>query len=321
MRPLTPGGAARPGFTLIELMVTMTMMVVVGAAVVSVFNSQQRFTRAAADVGDLRTQLQTATAVLPAELRNISATGNDIISMSDSSIAIRSTIVSSVVCSFVGTTQVTLAPSGAIPTTTPVGPSGTMRLTSVAMDPAGGDEAFIWDDGPQGMLSDDTWLSAANAPYAITGAVKTPGACAATYAPAGNTRDAYVLTIAGATPLRGTLTAGSAVRITRGAAYGLYQSDLDSKWYLGYRTLGAADYDYIAGPFLDYDPSAQSGFRFQYFDATGAEITNYAATATVARVEITARARTAAPVSLSGQPNHKLQEDSLRIGIALRNRN
>ncbi|HEX4932069.1 MAG TPA: prepilin-type N-terminal cleavage/methylation domain-containing protein, partial [Gemmatimonadaceae bacterium] len=305
MRPLTPGGAARPGFTLIELMVTMTMMVVVGAAVVSVFNSQQRFTRAAADVGDLRTQLQTATAVLPAELRNISATGNDIISMSDSSIAIRSTIVSSVVCSFAAS-QITLAPSGAIPTTTPVGPSGTMRLTSVAMDPALGDSVFIWDEGPAGMLSDDTWLSAANAPYAITGAVKTPGACAATYAPAGNTRDAYVLTIG--TPLRPTLTKGSAVRITRGAAYGLYQSALDSKWYLGYRTLGAADYDYIAGPFLDYDASAQSGFRFQYFDATGAEITNYAATSTVARVEITARARTAAPVSLSGQPNHKLQE-------------
>ena len=318
MRRLTPGGTARPGFTLIELMVTMTMMVVIGAAVVSVFNSQQRFTRAAADVGDLRTQLQTATAVLPAELRNISVTGNDIISMSDSAIAIRSTIVSSVVCSF-GPNQVTLAPSGAIATTTPVGPSGTMRLTSVAMDPAPGDEAFIWDDGPAAALSDDTWESTANTPYAIDNAPKVPGACAATFAPAGNTLDAYVLTIA--TPLRSTLTAGAPVRVTRGAAYGLYQSDLDGKWYLGYRTLGATDYDYMAGPFLDYDPSAQSGFRFQYFDATGAEITNYAATTTVARVEITARARTAAPISLGGQPRLKLQEDSLRVGVSLRNRN
>ena len=318
MRRLNPGGTARPGFTLIELMVTMTMMVVIGAAVVSVFNSQQRFTRAAADVGDLRTQLQTATAVLPAELRNISVTGNDIISMSDSSIAIRSTIVSSVVCGFTAN-QVTLAPAGAIPTTTPVGPAGTMRLTSVAMDPAPGDEAFIWDEGPDGALSDDTWQSAANTPYAISDTAKVPGGCAATFAPAGNTLDAYVLTVG--TPLRSTLTTGSAVRITRGAAYGLYQSALDGKWYLGYRPLSATDYDYIAGPFLGYDPSAQSGFRFQYFDATGAEITNYAATTTVARVEIAARARTAAPISLSGQPRLKLQEDSIRIGVALRNRN
>ena len=100
---------ARPGFSLIELMITMVMISVVGAAIVTVFNSQQRFTRAASDVGGIRTQLQAAVTLLPAELRNISASGNDITYMSDSSIAVRSTIATSIVCAMAGNV-VTLAP-------------------------------------------------------------------------------------------------------------------------------------------------------------------------------------------------------------------
>lgn len=307
---------ARPGFTLIELLVSMVMITVLGTAIVSVFNTQQRFARAAAQVGEQRTQMQTALAVLPADLRAISPVGGDIISMSDSSIHVRSTITTSIACTFLAPTSVTLAPEGLIPGTQ-------TRFTTVTMVPQAGDSLFVWDEGPGGGASDDLWTAAGNTPYSVTSVTSTAGACVAPYTSSANaTANAYVLTLDGATPLRASLQAGAAVRITRHVRYGFYKSALDNRWYLGYREPGLTTYQYVAGPFRQYaSGNTSTGFKLQYFDAMGVEILDYTQRANVARIQVTTRSRSKAPISLGGAAAGTQYRDSLRVGITLRNRN
>lgn len=312
-------GHDRRGFTLAELMITMTMISVIGAAVVSVFTSQQKFVRAASDVGGIRSQIQTATIVLPAELRNISPVGGDIRAMSDSAITIRTTIATSVVCGFTATT-ITLAPEGNLASTTSTGGNAPIRLTATVMTPAAGDSVFIWDEGPTGQSQDDSWTSAAGTPYALDDVISVPGGCVASYAPAGNILPALELAIDLGTPLLPTLQVGAGVRVTREVSYGLYQSDADGRWYLGYRDANLADYEYVAGPFLPYAAAGETGLRFRYYDSVGAEITNYALAASVARIEIAAHARAESQSALGGVGSGKQQEDSLRVGVSLRNR-
>lgn len=309
----------RAGFTLIELLITMTMLSIVGAAVVSVFNNQQRFVRSASDVGAIRTQLQTAMAVLPQELREVSPADGDIAEMSDSAIVVHVPIVSSIACE-IAAGSVTLAPEQ-------LDPARPRRLTSVSFPPAIGDSLFIWDDGPSAAANNDTWRSDGGGAYGITAVAPTGGACLAPYTSAGNsTATAYVLTVSGATPLRSTLLRGSGLRITRTMRYGLYQSASDGQWYLGYREPGMAAYEFVAGPFRAY--GTPSGLRFRYWDVAGAEInvsgvkiTDPAVMRTVARLEITARAASKAPLSLGGAAGGKQFYDSLRVGMTFRNRN
>ena len=310
---------ARPGFTLVELLITMTMLSIVGAAVISVFNNQQRFVRSASEVGAIRTQLQTAMAVLPQELREVSPAGGDIAEMSDSAMVVHAPIVSSIACEITATT-VTLAPEQ-------LDPARPRRLTSVSFPPQPGDSLYIWDDGASTAANNDTWRSASGAAYAIAAVNPVAGACLAPYTSVGNsTAPAYVITVDGATPLRATLLRGSGLRITRTMRYGLYQSSSDGQWYLGYREPSMASYQYVAGPFRGY--GTPSGLRFRFWDVSGAEInvngvkiTAPAVTRTVARMEITVRAASATPLSLGGTTGGRQFYDSLRVGMTFRNRN
>ena len=71
----------------------------------------------------------------------------------------------------------------------------------------------------------------------------------------------------------------------------------------------------IAGPFLPYAASG-SGLQFAYYDSTGAVT---AVKNRVARIDVVARAQTAAPVSLVGGAQSYVR-DSLAFTVSLRNR-
>lgn len=323
-RRVAAGAAARRGFTLVELLIAMTMLTIVGAAVVSVFNSQQRFVRSASDVGAIRSQVQTALAVLPSELREVSPADGDIISLSDSSLQVLATVASSIVCNFTATT-ITLAPEQR-------DAGKPLRLTSIAMPPQAGDSLFIWDEGASLAAGDDSWRALNGRAYGVTAVTQVASACTAPYTSTGNAAaTAYVLTIdAAASPLRATLVRGAGLRVVRHVRYGLYRSAADGQWYLGYREPGMAASQFVAGPFRPYgggetDPS---GLRFRYWTvddveipSTGVVVTNPAVTSTAARLEITARAASLAPLSLGGSAAGKQFYDSLRVGVSFRNRN
>jgi len=316
--------ADRRGFTLVELLVSMVLISVIGGAIVKVFTNQQAFLRSTSDLGTVRNQLQTAASILPADLRSVSTAGGDIIAMTDSSITVRTTIAVSIACTGVaGGTVLTLLPSGTL--TAPNNAAVTARFSSSSLTPAAGDSVFIWDEGATTAASDDQWVAANGAPYVIAnnGVASTVGACPdlGTYAPAGTlaTRAATVLTLTGA--LRTSFANGAPVRVTRRVRYGLYQSSVDGKWYLGFWMANSnlVGYQYVAGPFRSYSATGASGLRFRYYTAAGAEIVDMTRLTDVARIDITARAESEQAISLGGK-TAKIYSDSAQVAVSIRNR-
>lgn len=295
----------RAGFTLIELLITLVMVGVIGGAVVSMLNGQQRFGRAAAEIGARRMQMQTANLVLPAELRMLSPTDKDILKMNPTSIRMLSTIVVGVVCDRVGDV-ITVEPAG--------------RLSSRLFMPAAGDSAFIWSEGPTASIRDDTWRSGAAGSPAYAVSLVGPATCGTPLTHGLATTATYAITISSATPLPASVVRGTPLRITRDVRYGLYQSAADSNWYLGYRDPTFASYQYVAGPFRS---ETEGGVQFVYYDNSG----NVIQTAnhetrrdSVSRIDISTRVRSVAPISLGGGTVAKQFEDSLKVGVSLRNR-
>lgn len=298
----------RRGFTMVELLMAMTMLAVVGATIVAALTTQQRFVRATSDVGNMRSQVQTAALILPGDLRGVSATGRDIVAMSDSSIRARATIVSSVVCAVSGNT-ITLAPDAAYQSQGPMGIIN-VRLTSIMLTPnAATDSAFVW-----GQTGSSWNNGAVGVPFDIVSA--STGACPSLHGR--NFVNPTALTLTLASLPAGGVPLGTGVRVVRHVQYGLYQSTVDGNWYLGYRDPALGTYQYVAGPFLPYANVGASGLRFRYFDAANVAT---ATPAQVARIEVTARAKTTHAVSVTGASSITEVEDSLRVGISLRNRN
>ena len=100
---------SRRAFTLVELLITMVLLGLVGAVVVTVVVRQQRFYRATSALMDARAQIRQMASVLPMELRGISSAGGDIVAMTDSAIEFRSSFGSSVVCTNTSSTVIVLA--------------------------------------------------------------------------------------------------------------------------------------------------------------------------------------------------------------------
>jgi hypothetical protein len=117
------------------------------------------------------------------------------------------------------------------------------------------------------------------------------------------------------------------VRVVRRVRYALYQAS-DGKWYLGFarylKTNAYEELSPVSGPYDAYGTA--SGLGFKYYDVDGVEIASGAdATnrARIARVDLIARARTAANVraaGIQGGANQQYQ-DSLAVSVMLRNRN
>ena len=59
------------GFTLVELLVVLLIMVVVTGGIYKLLNSTQRLSRAQAERVDLQSNVRTASLVIPNELREI----------------------------------------------------------------------------------------------------------------------------------------------------------------------------------------------------------------------------------------------------------
>ena len=76
----------RAGFTIIELLISMTLMSLVAGAIVKLLLRQERFYNSTTDLIQTRQQIRQAAAMLPADLRGISSVGGDIYTMSDSAL-------------------------------------------------------------------------------------------------------------------------------------------------------------------------------------------------------------------------------------------
>ena len=307
---------SRRAFTLVELMITMVLLGLVGAVVVTVVVRQQRFYRSTSALMDARAQIRQMAAVLPMELRGISSAGGDITFMNDSAVEFRSSFGSSVVCTNSSSTVIVLAPRN--------GAKG-LKLTSWTRTPVVGDSIALYDVNTNQGAADDRWtFHQITAITNVTGDVSTgcrstTGLVQAVDMTTAN--PAFRITISPSRPA--TTVVGSPVRLFRRVRYSLFRYT-DGLSYLGYRdclpgrTPVCSTTQPIAGPYLPYAAAgtSSSGLEFSYFDSTGAATT---VPARVARVNVVIRGETATPLQMADGSIGKLR-DSLSFDIALRNR-
>lgn len=308
--PLRRTPRLRGGFTIVETLVVMVLLTIVGGSLMGLLAKQQRFYQGTADLGDLRSQLRQAEAVMSNDLRGLSAPGLDITAMTDSSIDFNYTIGSSILCTDPGTGTAIILP--------PTSLANTNTLSSWIQQPTTGDKVYIFDDNTSTTTSlDDQWRQ-----YDVTSFTPTAGACpTGTYTQAADaTRNSYTVVLG--TGVSDYIRAGAAARFVRPAHYSLYQSTGDGLWYLGYTcpscSTGATILP-IAGPFKPYTGPATpdtSGIRITYFDSTGTATT---LPQSVARINVVLRGQTRGYLNISGL-KRGIYTDSVRMDIAVRNR-
>ena len=297
---------ARRGVTLAELLVVMTILAIVGTVLVRVIVRQQRFYAGAAELMTSRGNLRELSAVLPSDLRSLSSVGGDIYAMTDSSIDFRRVVGSSVACQIP-------TPTGLIIMLPPASLGSRSAVTSWLSMPVVNDSVLVYDEGATSAVSDDSWR-----PYKITAITSSGGSCPTTTGFTATNAEAigaYKLTLSGA--LVASVVQGAPIRFFRRAHYGFYRNAAGES-YLGYFECPGgtcAAMQPIAGPFMDY-VAGGGGLTFSFADSTGAATADRAL---VARVDVVARSRTRAPVTLTGN-NRAYVTDSLAFTAALRNR-
>lgn len=302
-----PGLRARRarGFTLIELMIALVLLLLVGAAVVRIIMQQQRFYSGVSGVIETRGSLREVSAILPTELRGVSPSLGDLYAMTDTSIDFRLPSGLSVICQFGATRNIITLP--------PTSLASHSGLSSWLSTPQLGDTLLVYDEGATSGVSDDSWQV-----YTVV-ATPSSGSCPTTTGFTANaTEAAGGLTVVISGVLPATVVQGATVRFFRPVHYSLYQPQ-SGVWYLGYRECPGAvcgTIQPVSGPFLAGTTSSASGLRFVYRDSTGAVTTDRTK---VARIDITLRARTRSTVSIPGTSGG-YYGDSLMASVAVRDR-
>ena len=149
----------RTGFTLVELLIVVVLgsVVLMGTIGILITNQQIHTVNAATVAGQQNTRM--AADILSAELREISASGGDILSMSATSLEVQLMRKFSVTCA---TDFLSTQPSLTVLKTVPA--AGT--LTEAMVLQAGistfavGDEVFVYADNDPGNQNDDVWIEA-----------------------------------------------------------------------------------------------------------------------------------------------------------------
>ena len=304
MAPRTP---ARAAFTLPELLVAMTLLVIVGGTLGTMLTSQYRMFNRTQGATQMQRDLRTGLGLLPLDLRAASRAAGDITALQDSAIQLRATIGSSIVCVRPALNTLDLPPLMA----------ARNALTQWHTTPMPGDTVLVYDDGNRTGPEDDQWLV-----YALVDLTPAPASSCAGAPftdpvldpPASKPR--WRLTLNGNPPV--TTVAGAPVRFLRSVRYSLFRPNGGDAWYLGYReylTGGWGATEPIAGPF-EAASGPRVGIRFTYFDTLGAALAAPTGQ-NVGRVDLTFRARA---LIRGGTRDPIVLRDSVAVRVALRNR-
>lgn len=308
----------RFGMTLLELLISMVLLGLIGGLTIGFLLKQQRFYAGANEILLTRTQVRQAAAMLPNDLRSISAAGKDIYVMTDTSIEFRSTFGSSYICrSDRSQSRIALPP---------VNLAKGSLLTNWSQVPAVNDSLALYVDSTSTAVRDDSWSVHRITAVTLVLTNASPGCLSSTLmmqsTDVSPTNPSYVLTLS---PQQSATvsTIGAAVRLFKRVHYSLYRSPTDGQWYLGYydcrtsRVPVCNPIQPVAGPFRAYDATQpeRSGVRFTYYDSTGAATTNRLA---VSRISVLLQGEGAKDIQLAGGSPVTFR-DSLRIEVGLRN--
>jgi prepilin-type N-terminal cleavage/methylation domain-containing protein len=283
----------RRGFTLVEILVSLVIMLIVSGAIYQMLNSSQRLSRAQAERVSLQTNVRSGALVVPTELRELSTfvgggdDQNDVLEVVDSTdIRYRAMRGIGFVCQAPTTSEIWVAARGAVSPL--IGYSG-------YRDPkATRDRLYVFIDGDE-ITTFDSWL-----PLSITGV--DPGTCGGAAA--------IKLTVSPSTvpalPLR------TPVRIFEEMQLKLYVNG--GKSWLGARSVYTGEaFQPVLGPLTD-----AAGLAFQYLDAGGVPTTNLKA---IKSIRVTLRGITDQSITKGNGSSGALSnvQDTLVTQVVLRN--
>lgn len=278
----------RRGFTLAELLIAMVLMGIVSTAVYQVMVNNQRLYRQQTQRIELNDNIRSATAILPADLRELDAgdpQGSDLVGMAASSISYKAMRSLYVTCD--------AQASGT-----------TLRLDTTMIGLRGlvadADSLLVFADSQTNIMGDDRWMH-----VNVVSVAFNQNSC-----PGG--RPSVNLTISPGIAISDSVMAGSPVR---GFEVVDVRSYVDAS---GVTWLGERQYNKSSGwgtlqPIVG--PLQANGLRFAYFAKDG---TTTADMTKVARISITVIGRTSQPVRLNDKSMGYLV-DSLVTQVALRN--
>ncbi|MEA2712397.1 MAG: ral secretion pathway protein [Gemmatimonadales bacterium] len=279
--------ANRRGFTLAEILIAMTLMLIVGGAAFKLLVSTQRLSRSQAEQASLQSNVRMGSLIVLNDLRELNtvfggaADRNDILTIAANDITYRAMRGIGFICQAPTATQIRITRSGF---------SGFRDPVAVR------DGLYVFIDGDPDTEADDTWL-----PVAIT-AVATGTACP------GALGD-ITLTTPNTAGLVG-LPVGTPIHIYEVMELKLHVAD--GKSWLGARSISAGEaIQPVLGPLV-----AGNGFQLEYLDAAGAITADRTAIKSI-RVTIRGISDGAVNPGVEGSPTYV--QDSLVTQVALRN--
>ncbi len=238
----------RRGFTLVEILVSLVIMLIVSGAIYKMLNSSQRLTRAQAERVSLQSSVRSGALVVPTELRELSTfvagtdDQNDVeVITGTTDIQYRAMRGVGFVCQAPTATEIRIARNSL---------AGSWPGYSGYRDPAPTrDGIYVFIDGDESVGGVDSWLK-----LSLTG-VASASTCGGVSAIALTVPNTPTLT---ALPLR------TPIRIYERMQLQLYVSG--GKSWLGAKSLNTGEaFQPVLGPLTD-----ANGLAFEYLDAAGA---------------------------------------------------
>lgn len=307
LRPTRHG--RRRGLTLPELLIAIILLAIVGGGVTKVMVKQQQYYKDASKTAGSKRELRLGATVLPAELRSISSSGGDILTMTEGEVKMRAYIGSSVICARTATNTIWLPPVNLAHHT----------LTSFVDLPDVGDTVFVYNENIRKGSEDDLWemRTIIDKDLSTTACLGGPYTDAVLDPPATKRRYEYQLDA----NLPDSVKVGAVIRFTRPVRYRIYKESSGAS-YLGIEqyTAGAwAAPSPLAGPYKAFatGDNSGSGLQFRYYDSLGVRITNMANKTQVARVDVFLR--TDAGASAITERKGNTLRDSVLMRVAIRN--
>jgi prepilin-type N-terminal cleavage/methylation domain-containing protein len=278
----------RRGFTLIEIMLSLTIMLIVMGAVYRLMISTQRVSRGQAERVNLQSNVRIGSLVVLNDLRELNtftgglADQNDILAIGASEITYRAMRGMGFICQAPTATQIRIS-------------RGTF---SGYRDPLPvRDSLYVFIDGNADADADDTWLRVAIA------AVSTTTACP------GATGAGITLTTPNTAALVGLAT-GTPVRFFEVMELKLHEAD--GRSWLGARSVSAGEVvQPVLGPLVD-----GNGFLLEYMAANGATTTNRTA---IKSIRVTLRGISDGTINVGSEGSQAHVQEELVSQVTLRN--
>ena len=291
---------SRRGFTIIELIIGLTLGLIVLTSVYKLLMSQSRLYGVQREVADTRQSLRAAAALLSYELESAAATAGDFYAIGPNSLSMRSVQGTGVVCSKGGTGVVKKRFGLQLA-------SGYFQGTVTGVDSAMVYDMLALPFGQWNVLKVKEAWNGTDSWAAIGGGGGGTPVCFWGDSSVNVPRPQATVELFAPNPVLAGILVGDPVRAFRPTEFALFQQA--GRWWLGRKVIGEANYEILTGPLL---PASDSGLVFTYYDATGAVTAD---PSRVVQVEIVLRAESFGSASGVG---YKTLRDSLTTRVFLR---